>query len=436
MLFETLRNGCIKGFVFCNILKIYVLSGGVSKICYRAYLLTPENCKIFCNFAAEKIKRVVCFRTRFGYKPLTDMKKLFYLFCAAVVLAACNAKPSGESANPVDKILLKDFNPTVVNNIPVTQVDKAKFPIIDMHSHDYVESAADIEQWCKNMDEVGVLHTAVMHCSWIGRPFEEVVELYAPYKDRFRFWCCFDYSDMSEEGIQKSCELLERYHNELGAVGIGELGDKGEGDLYARPVEGKDIHIDDPRIQPLIRKAGELKMPISIHIAEPYWMYLPMDATNDGLVNAVNWHVDTTNCYGYWKLVESFENAVRENPNTLFIACHYLNMSHDWVRLGEMLDKYPNMYVDIAARVAESAHTPRATREFLIKYQDRVLFGTDNGYELQMYRNIFRVLETNDEHFYIPEFGYHWALSGFNLPDEVLKKIYHDNAERILNEYK
>ena len=223
---------------------------------------------------------------------------------------------------------------------------------------------------------------------------------------------------------------------ELGAVGIGELGDKGEGDTYARPADGKDIHIDDPRIKPLIEKAGELKLPISIHIAEPYWMYLPMDEKNDGLVNAVNWHVDTTNCYGYEKLMTTFENAVRENPNTLFIACHYLNMNHDLPRLGALLDKYPNLYFDISARVAESAHTPRATREFLIQYQDRVLFGTDNGMDAEMYQQIFRVLETNDEHFYMPESEYHWALSAFNLPDEVLKKIYHDNAERILAEYR
>ena len=366
------------------------------------------------------------------------MKKTWYLLAfvfAAFAMSACNGQKAEEGAGPTDKILLKDFAPVVVNNLPVTYVERAKFDIIDMHAHDYAATEEEIAQWCKTMDEVGVLNTAVMHCSWIGRPFEEYVAAYAAHKDRFRFWCCFDYTDMSEEGIQKACETLERYH-EMGAIGVGELGDKGEGDTYARPGDGTGIHIDDPRIQPLIRKAGELKMPISIHIAEPYWMYLPMDETNDGLLNAVVWHVDTTNCLGYNQLVQTFENAVRENPNTIFIACHYLNMSHDWPRLGALLDKYPNMYVDIAARVAESAHTPRATREFLIKYQDRVLFGTDNGMDPSMYRTIFRVLESNDEHFYCPELGYHWALSGFNLPDEVLKKIYHDNAERILTEYK
>ena len=363
-------------------------------------------------------------------------KSLFLLACIAMLFAACSTPESKENTNPAATILLKDFAPQVINNIPVTKVERAKYDIIDMHAHDYAESEEDIAEWCRVMDEVGVLNTAIMHCSWIGRPFEEYVEAYAPYKDHFKFWCCFDYTDIdTPEGIAAACATLERY-KAMGAVGVGELGDKGEGDTYARPADGKDIHIDDPRIKPLIEKAGELKMPISIHIAEPYWMYLPMDETNDGLINAVTWHVDTTNCYGYDKLMETFENAVRENPNTLFIACHYLNMTHDLPRLGALLDKYPNLYFDISARVAESAHTPRATREFLIKYQDRVLFGTDNGMEAPMYHTIFRVLETNDEHFYMPESEYHWALSGFNLPDEVLKKLYHDNAYRILTEYR
>ena len=369
------------------------------------------------------------------------MKKHVLFLLTIAFLAACNAPKATDQTtqtapyNPADTILLRDFAPQVINNIPKTHVERAKYDIIDMHAHDYAESEEQIAQWCKTMDRVGVLNTAIMHCSWIGRPFPEYVEAYAPYKDHFRFWCCFDYTDMSPEGIQKACQTLERC-KEMGAVGVGELGDKGEGDTYARPADGKDIHIDDPRIKPLIEKCAELRMPISIHIAEPYWMYLPMDETNDGLVNAVTWHVDTTNCYGYDKLMETFENAVRENPKTIFIACHYLNMTHDLPRLGALLDKYPNLYFDISARVAESAHTPRATREFLIKYQDRVLFGTDNGMDASMYQTIFRVLETNDEHFYMPESEYHWALSGFNLPDEVLKKLYHDNAERILTEYK
>ena len=157
---------------------------------------------------------------------------LFILSVAALTFVSCakqqdSCENQSESSSPVDGILLKDFNPLVVDNVPVTYIERAKFDIIDMHAHDYAETDEEIAQWCKTMDEVGVLNTAVMHCSWIGRPFEEYVAAYGPYKDRFRFWCCFDYTDMSEEGIRKACETLERYH-EMGAIGVGELGDKGE----------------------------------------------------------------------------------------------------------------------------------------------------------------------------------------------------------------
>ena len=108
-------------------------------------------------------------------------------------------------------------------------------------------------------------------------------------------------------------------------------------------------------------------------------------------------------------------------------------MNQDLERLGTLLDRYPNLYVDIAGRAGESAATPRATRRFLVRYADRVLFGTDNGTDPGMYRMVFRILETDDEHFYNPDYGYHWAYSGFRLPDDVLRKIYYGNAARLLH---
>lgn len=364
------------------------------------------------------------------------MKKIILFVAAALTLVGCCSKEQPKGIT--DTLLLSEFRPVNVNNIPQTFVEKAKFPIIDMHSHDYVASAEEIDEWVKTMDLVGVQETHVMHCSWIGRPFEEVVALYSKYPDRFRFWCSLDYTQLLQDGTPDQAIAYLEKCRELGAIGVGEMGDKGLGELYARPTEGKGLHIDDPRLKPVLAKCAELKMPISIHIAEPYWMYLPQDNTNDGMLNGAVWAVDTTvaGCLGYNGLMTSFENALRENPQTIFIACHYLNMNQDLPRLGAMLDKYPNMYIDISARVAESAQTPRATREFLIKYQDRVLFGTDNGMAADMYRNVFRVLETEDEHFYIHDYNYHWYLSGFYLPDTVLEKIYNKNAKRLLSEYK
>ena len=361
---------------------------------------------------------------------------IVWMSLIGIALVACSPKQDNNQSEVgvMDTLLLRDFHPQNVNNIPQTFVEKARYGVIDMHSHDYAESPEDIAHWVKTMEACNIRETHVMHCSWIGAPFEDVVARYSAYPDKFRFWCCFDYTQMLQDGsADEAIAYLEHCHA-LGAVGVGEMGDKGEGDLYARPAEGRGIHLDDPRLQPVLKRCGELGMPISIHIAEPYWMYLPQDGTNDGLPNGAVWHVDTSaeTCLDYDGLMTSFENAVRNNPNTTFIACHYLNMNQDLPRLGALLDKYPNMYIDIAARVAEAAQTPRATRAFLIKYQDRILFGTDNGMSADMYRNIFRVYETEDEHFYIPDFNYHWALSGMYLPDSVLKKLYYENAEKVL----
>lgn len=352
------------------------------------------------------------------------------LFLCAVFTTAFSAKAQKVS----DTLLLKNYSPKSIFNIRVTDVKKARYQVIDMHSHDYAKNDSEIREWIKNMDACGIKKTFILNCAWIGQPFTDFVKKYAPYKDRFGFMCSFDYTDFDKPDWEKRAVAALEHCHESGAIGVGEMGDKGFGDLYGTPTEGKGIHIDNPRLKVLLEKCADLGMVVNIHVAEPIWMYEPIDENNDGLMNAGNWKVDTTRagCLGYNQLMESFERAVAANPRTTFIAAHYLNMNQDLPRLAAMLDKYPNMYVDICGRIAESAATPRATRAFIIKYADRILFGTDNGTTQEMYRDYFRVLESNDEHFYMPELGYHWYYNGFNLPENVLRKIYFKNAEKLL----
>lgn len=341
-----------------------------------------------------------------------------------------NEQPS--DAGP-ETLLLKDYRPVSVFNLPETEVRKAKFPVIDAHSHDYAKDREEVRKWVGTMDEAGIEFTHIMNCNWIGDPYDTAFERYSDYPDRFAFWCSFDYSGFDEPGwLERATASLVRYH-ELGIVGVGEMGDKGLGDLYGYPAEGHGIHLDHPKLKPLLEKCGELGMPVNIHIGEPIWMYLPADRTNDGLMNGYKWRVDTTvpGCLGYDELMASFENAVAANPNTVFIAAHYLNMTHDLPRLSALMDKYPNLCLDISARLSESAATPRATRNFIIKYADRILFGTDNGMGASMYRSVFRILESDDEHIITRGSAYYWPLSGLDLPDDVLRKIYRDNAIRL-----
>ena len=176
-------------------------------------------------------------------------------------------------------------------------------------------------------------------------------------------------------------------------------------------------------------------MPVSAHVAEDAWMYQDADSTNDGLMNAAEWKVDMTKkgILDHDQLVATLEHAVRDNPKTIFIACHLANCCSDLSKLGQLFDEYDNLYADIAARYGEIAPIPRYVHAFMEKYANRIVYGTDMGTSKNMYEITFRILESADEHFYEQDhFNYHWPLYGLALSDATLKKIYHDNGEKIL----
>jgi predicted TIM-barrel fold metal-dependent hydrolase len=316
--------------------------------------------------------------------------------------------------------------------IPVTIPVKAKFPVIDMHSHAYARNVAQLDAWVKTMDQSGIIKTIIL-TGTAGPKFDSLVEVYSKYPDRFELWCGFDYTGYDKPGFGPSAvQELERCYK-IGAKGVGELGDKGEGETYSEPVPGLGMHMDDARMKPLLQKCAELHMPINIHVADPYWMYLPTDSTNDGLMNAVEWKITMKpGMLDHGQLIKSLENAVRDNPKTVFIACHFANCEYDLTKAGRLLDLYPNLYLDISARYAETATIPRYMAKFYDKYQDRLIYGTDMGLDKHAYQVTFRVLETLDEHFYETElFGYHWSMNGFGLKDSILKKLYKGNALKI-----
>jgi len=330
--------------------------------------------------------------------------------------------------NP-EELKLKDFRPKSIYRVPVTIIKKAKFPAIDMHSHDFTKTDDEVAQWIRTMDQAGIEKTIILSGA-IGTRFDSIYSRYAKFDHRFEVWCGLDIDGFKEPGwSEKAIKELERCIKK-GARGIGELSDKGFGLRYPG---GFGPHIDDPLLKPLLKRCGELNIPINIHVAEPLWMYLPMDSTNDGLMNAYTWRIDSTQkgILGHAALIKTLDNAVRDNPNTTFIACHYANCEYDLSILGSLLDKHKNLYADASARFGETSTIPRYMASFYKKYQDRLLYGTDNIPEPDMYDITFRILETLDEHFYYYRF-YHWPSYGFGLTDNILKKVYRENAKKIL----
>jgi predicted TIM-barrel fold metal-dependent hydrolase len=360
--------------------------------------------------------------------------------CASAFSATSNqTKPDPAAAAPPSKvaspetILLKDYRPQSIYKIPVTEIAKAKFPVIDMHSHPYAKTEREIKKWVENMDVVGVEKTIILTMT-TGAQFDEIHRKYAKYPDRFEMWCGFDFRGYDKPGFEAGAvKELERCR-QAGARGVGEIHDKGQG-LVSGKSKAAGMHPDDPRMALLFEKCGELGMPVSLHVADPIWMYQKMDRHNDGLMNAYLWRLDNQpNIVGLGGMIEILERTAARHRNTTFVACHFANLDYDLGRLGEVLERNPNLYVDIAARYAETAPIPRFAAQFYAKYSDRLVYGTDMGLDQAMYRITFRILESLDEHFYeIEQFSYHWSLNGFGLSDAILRQVYHDNAAKLLD---
>jgi len=336
---------------------------------------------------------------------------------------------SGESP---EQILLKDYRPKTIYKIPVTEVAKARFPIIDMHSHPYATTAEQVAAWVSHMDDVGVEKTVILTAA-VGSEFDTIYRQYAQYPGRFELWCGFDFAGYDRPGFGAAAiRELERCY-QAGAGGVGELHDKGQG-MASGKSKTQGLHPDDSRMDSLFEKCAQLGLPISIHVADPIWMYQKMDRTNDGLMNAYHWRLDNQpNIVGLTGMIEILERTIRKHPQVTFIACHFANLDYDLTRLGQLFDRNPNLYADISARYAETAAIPRFASQFYAQYSHRLLYGTDMGFDKPMYRITFRILESLDEHFYeIEQFDYHWSLNGFGLSDATLKRVYRDNAAKIL----
>jgi uncharacterized protein len=341
------------------------------------------------------------------------------------------ALPEKKAASP-ETILLKDYRPKSIYKIPVTEIAKAKFPIIDMHSHPYAKTEREIDDWVKNMDEVGIEKTIILTMA-TGAEFKEISRKYSKHAERFEMWCGFDFTGYDKPGFGPAAVSELQHCRDGGARGVGEIHDKGKG-LRSGKSNAPGMHPDDPRMDVLFEKAGEFGMPISLHVADPIWMYQPMDLHNDGLMNAYEWRLDNQpGIVGLSGMVDILERTLARHRKTTFIACHFANLDYDLARLGEVLERNPNLYADISARYAETAPIPRFAAQFYAKHSDRLLYGTDMGVDKAMYRVTFRILESLDEHFYeVDQFSYHWALNGFGLGDPILKQVYRENAAKLL----
>ncbi len=333
---------------------------------------------------------------------------------------------------------LKDWKPRSQLVVKETKILRPKFPVIDIHNH--LGRLENTAKYLEEMDKAGVWKCVSLDGSSARDRFKEhlkVSQSVAP--DRFLVFFRPDFSKIDEPdfGIKEAQRLEEAVR--MGARGLKISKALG---LTYRDKSGALIRVDDPRIDPIWAKCGELGIPVMIHVTDPKAFFTPLDEYNeryDELMAHPDWSFYGDQYPSKEEILNQRNRVIARHPNTIFIGAHVGNLPEELHTVGMWLDTYPNFYVDIDARISELGRQPYTARRFLIKYQDRVLFGTDTAPNAEAYRIYYRFLETDDEYF-DPSGGHHlqgrWMIYGVNLPDSVLEKIYNKNALKILAMFK
>jgi predicted TIM-barrel fold metal-dependent hydrolase len=336
-------------------------------------------------------------------------------------------------SGPMDSILLKDYAPESSLVVPETKVPKARFPAIDVHAHVYAETSAEVAEWVKTMDEVGIEQTVILTDA-VGAEFDRLVDLYLkPYPNRFQLYCGIDTGDIgSADYPQRMVRELVRCYDK-GARGVGELSDKGWGfnGSSDRPLpRDQRLHADDVRLDPFWEKCAELKLPVNLHIADHPSCWQPLGPRQERTPDFQTFNLHGKDVPSYEELLAKRDRLLENHPNTRIIACHLSNQGNNLAAAAQALDRYPNLYLDIAARDYELGRQPRTALRFLTCYKNRVLFGTDMGREKKVYEGWWRLLETEDE--FLPGRIW-WRYYALKLPGDVLNNLYRSNARRVLN---
>jgi len=371
---------------------------------------------------------------------------------------------AGEQQQPAkpESLALEDFQPKSMLHVTETKVTRARFPVIDVHTHlthgaqgkngvtlgEEIKVLASPDDLLPVMDRKNI-RMMVNLTGNRGTGLEEAIQRFQqPHPDRFVVFTepAWDHSNRPDYPRWQADEI-GRAH-QAGAKGLKVVKTLG---LYLREqvTSGPLVKIDDPRFDLMWEACAAFKMPVAIHISDPEAFFLPIDRFNERieeLHNHPDWSFYDRDFPSNRELLEARNRMFARHPKVAFITLHVGNNAENLASVSECLDRFPNMYVDLAARIGELGRQPRTARKFFEKYQDRILFGTDavpNGTQTpqqvlstKLYEIYYRFLETEDEYFDYapapkPPQG-RWQIYGLGLPEGILRKVYYENAERVL----
>jgi predicted TIM-barrel fold metal-dependent hydrolase len=375
------------------------------------------------------------------------IKKLVVLLCAlgAAGLFVFAQTPRGRSQGalgprpgasrqpefPVPDIV--EYKPHSTLVVPQHPRPRAKFPAIDIHSHQpNPMSASQLDEVVAAMDRLNLrvlVNLSGDSDTTLRRGLEAIRA--SRHKDRMVVFANVDFQNVSPGFGQRAARQLEA-DIKAGALGLKIFKQLG---LRDRKTDGTRLTLDDPELDPIWETCGRLGVPVLIHTAEPQEFFQPIDYENERWLELAL-YPDRRYPAGQFprfeELVAERNRMFKKHANTKFIAAHFAYHGNDLGRMGKLFDEMPNVYTEVGAILAELGRQPRAAHDFFVKYQDRILFGKDS-FQPDEYPYYWRVFETDDEYFdYYRDYHAFWKLYGMALPDQVLRKLYYQNALKIV----
>ena len=342
------------------------------------------------------------------------------------------------------------FEPQSQLRLRRTEIKAAKFPVVDVHTHFFHKMRHNNEalrDFIRVMDR-NQIRVCISLDGRLGDQLDSHIEfLYREHRDRFVIFANVDWQGdgAADDPASWACQRPEfgrhtaRQLADAVARGVSGLKVFKQLGLGYRDADGGLLKIDDPRWDPIWAACGELGIPVLIHSGDPAAFFDPIDRFNERweeLSRNPSWSFHGEQFPSLDELLEARNRVIARHPKTQFIGAHMASSEHDLETAAKWLDAYPNLHLDIASRISELGRQPRAAREFLIRYADRILFGTDGPWPETRLHAYWRFLETGDEAFDYsekspPPQGL-WRISGVELPDDVLRKIYHLNAVKLI----
>ncbi len=371
------------------------------------------------------------------------------------LLVSCD-RLQGEApaAEPLDgrngrQLQLDLFRPKSQLVAPRTDAPRAKFPVVDVHVHPrmrFRHSPDMLEGFVRVMDDQNIA-LCVSLDGRLGEELDEHLSYLKPHEDRFLVFANVDWrgTGKPQEPATWACHrpgFGRRMAQELaqakrrGVVGLKVF--KMLGLFYKNP-DGSLMEIDDPRWDPIWAACGELGLPVIIHSADPVAFFEPIDERNERweeLHRHPDWSFHGDQFPSHDELLAARNRVIARHPKTTFIGAHMANYPENLAVVGQWLDRYPNLVIEISSRIAELGRQPYTARQFFLRYQDRIMFGTDGPRVAGRLLPHWRFFQTSDENFAYAENPFPpqglWNIHGINLPEAALKKLYFQNAERVI----